>query len=276
MSCSLAVRSSFNSSALKGGGFRPIAVGEVLQCLASRLCCFAVSPSLPGVFLPYGQVGVGIPGGLGSCYSCHSPLHLTKCFWLHLCSSCLKIDMKNAFNECSHQAFFACIDDDFPEISVWVKWCYSQPAELQFGSRHIHASSGVQQGDSLGRLLFSLVLMQFIDSVKHDFVKFHLWYLHWFSIFIAGTFEYFYLSWTAVWSALKSVKVWIVLAIWWFFPTNIKSVGKGLELLGSPILGTAEFFDQFLSSCLVKVEAAQARISILEDLQVKFHLLWSF
>ena len=64
----------------KGGGFRPIAVGEVLRRLASRLCCFAVRPSLPGVFLPYGQVGVGIPGGLGSCYSCHSPLHLTKCF----------------------------------------------------------------------------------------------------------------------------------------------------------------------------------------------------
>ena len=55
----------------------------------------------------------------------------------------LKIDMKNAFNECSRSAFFARIDDEFPEISAWVKWCYSQPAELRFGSRLIHASSGV-------------------------------------------------------------------------------------------------------------------------------------
>ena len=35
-----------------------------------------------------------------------------------------------------------------------VKWCYSQPAELRFGSRRIMASSGVQQGDPLGPLLF--------------------------------------------------------------------------------------------------------------------------
>ena len=40
------------------------------------------------------------------------------------------------------------------------------------------ASSGVQQGDPLGPLLFSLVLLQFIDFVKlHGLVKLHLWYL---------------------------------------------------------------------------------------------------
>ena len=47
------------------------------------------------------------------------------------------------------------------------------------------------------------------------------------------------------------------------FPTNIKRMSKGLELLGSPIWGTTEFFDQFLSSCLAKVAAAQDRISML-------------
>ena len=38
-------------------------VKYILRHLAS-LCLFAVCPSLPGVFLPYGQVGVGIFGGL--------------------------------------------------------------------------------------------------------------------------------------------------------------------------------------------------------------------
>jgi len=47
----------------KGGGVRPTAVGEVIKRLASQLCSLAVRPSLLGVFLPYGQVGVGIPGG---------------------------------------------------------------------------------------------------------------------------------------------------------------------------------------------------------------------
>ena len=55
--------------------------------------------------------------------------------------------MKNAFNKCSRTAFFERVAEDFPEISAWVKWCYSQPAELRFGSRRIMASSGVQQGD---------------------------------------------------------------------------------------------------------------------------------
>ena len=48
----------------KSSGFRPIAVGDVLRRLASKLCCSAVRPSLPDTFLPYGQVGVGIKGRL--------------------------------------------------------------------------------------------------------------------------------------------------------------------------------------------------------------------
>ena len=43
---------------------RPIAVGEVLRRLASRLCCSHVKSSLPDVLLPYNQIGVGIRGDL--------------------------------------------------------------------------------------------------------------------------------------------------------------------------------------------------------------------
>jgi len=52
----------------------PIVVGEVIWCLASRLCCLAVRPSLLSVFFPYDQVGVGIPGGL------ESAIHVTRCY----------------------------------------------------------------------------------------------------------------------------------------------------------------------------------------------------
>jgi len=121
----------------KVGGIRPIAVGEVLRHLASHLCCFDVHPSLPGVFLPYGQ---GIPGGL------EAAIHATRHYISQKASDStfvlLTIDMKNAFNECNHFAFSARIDDEFPEISVCVKWCYSQPAELRFGSRRIHTPLG--------------------------------------------------------------------------------------------------------------------------------------
>lgn len=72
--------------------------------------------------------------------------------------------MKNAFNECSHTAFLSHVYEDFPEISYWVFWCYNQPTELRFGHRRILTSTGVQQGDSLGPLLFLSVLLQFLGS----------------------------------------------------------------------------------------------------------------
>ena len=40
----------------KGGGFRPIAVGETLRRLVSKVCCFSVHSSLPDLLLPFGQV----------------------------------------------------------------------------------------------------------------------------------------------------------------------------------------------------------------------------
>ncbi len=51
----------------KQGGIRPIAVAEVLRRLASRM---AVRLELPDVFIPTGQVGVGIRRGLEAAIHC--------------------------------------------------------------------------------------------------------------------------------------------------------------------------------------------------------------
>ena len=48
----------------KNGGVRPIAVCETIRRLVSRVCCLSVRDDLPDLFLPHGQVGVGIKGGL--------------------------------------------------------------------------------------------------------------------------------------------------------------------------------------------------------------------
>ena len=112
---------------------------------------------------------------LGSrmCYSCYASL-----MSLHGDDdslALLKVDMKNAFNECNRHIF---VLDDFPGISAWVKWCYSQPAELCFGKNRLLASSGVQKGNPLGPLLFFLVILQFIDAVQLcDLMELNLWYL---------------------------------------------------------------------------------------------------
>ena len=61
----------------------------------------------------------------------------------------LKVDFRNAFNECQRQKFLTRIATQFPELFGWVQYCYYQPAELRFGSHRILSSTGVQQGDPL-------------------------------------------------------------------------------------------------------------------------------
>jgi len=266
----------------KSGGVRPIAVGEVLRRLASRLCCLTVRPSLPHIFLPYGQVGVGISGGLES--AIHTTRHFVSCHGSNSSLGLLKVDMKNAFNECDRSAFFIRVSEDFPEISAWVKWCYSQPAELRFGSRQVLASSGVQQGDPLGPLLFSLVILQFIDAVNlRDLVKLNLWYLD------DGTFVGTRSSLLSLLSLFTSrgpdFGLHLNLSkceLFWpsgdptfpEFPSDIRRV-TGLELLGSPLWGDECFFNEFLSSRLDKVATIQDKLALLEDPQVELHLLRS-
>ncbi len=114
-----------------GGGVRPIAVGEVLRRLISQVCCAAVKSKLPEIFLPYGQVGVGIPGGLDAA------VHSLSCFIdtygdnPTLCFS--KLDMANVFNNCHRITFLQRLHRDLPELFGWVQWCYHMEAELRFG-----------------------------------------------------------------------------------------------------------------------------------------------
>ena len=87
-------------------------------------------------------MGVGIPGGLEA--AIHAVRHFLSLFGTDDSRALLKIDMKNAFNECNRTSFLDRVSEDFPEIAPWVYWCYSQPAELRFGYRSILASTGVQ------------------------------------------------------------------------------------------------------------------------------------
>ena len=234
----------------KKGGFRPIAVGEVLRRLASRLCCSAVRSRLPDTFIPYGQVGVGIKGGL------EAAIHVSRTF-IHdnqdnpdYC--CLKLDMVNAFNECNRQTYFTRLEKKFPELVRWVHWSYKSAGEMRFGSHRILSTSGVQQGDPLGPLLFSLVVMELMDSVGPvDDLKLSLWYLD-DGTFI-GTRHAVSTLFRSVVSKGASFGLKLNLGkceIFWpagdqsfpNFPSEINRLQDGMELLGSPIFGSQDFY----------------------------------
>ena len=70
----------------------------------------------------------------------------------------IKVDIRNAFNLASHQILLFECEKHFPKLLPWVSRCYSKHPFLWHSMGSLTSESGVQPGDPLGPLLFSLVL----------------------------------------------------------------------------------------------------------------------
>ena len=241
-----------------GGGVRPIAVGEVLRRPISRVCRAAVKSKLPEIFLPYGQVGVGIPGGLEAAVYFLSSFIDTYGDNPTLC--CLKLDMANAFNNCHRISFLQRLHRNLPELFGWVQWCYHTEAELRFGQNRLTSSASVQQGDPLGPLLFSLVILELMDEIgAQEGIFMNLWYLDDGSFVgqrstIASMLEMVRSKGPSYGLQLNMSKC----EVFWptgdptfpEFPSTIERVAQtngGAELLGSPVWGSNDFFQNCFS-----------------------------
>ena len=80
----------------------------------------------------------------------------------------LKIDLRNAFNLVSRQAFLDKCAAHFPEVLPWALWCYWQHPVLWHPLDIISSETGVQQGDLLEPLLFSLVLHRVVSTIASN------------------------------------------------------------------------------------------------------------
>ena len=157
---------------------RPIAVGETLRRLTVKCLCAVVKAKAAEFFQPH-QFGVScsmgakkIAHGLRACVDRH---------WKDEGFSVLKLDMRNAFNVVSRQAFLSECSLHFPELYPWVLWCYGQHPILWHPMGTLTSECGVQQGDPLGPLLFCLVLNILVKDICSDpncaNLSFHSWYL---------------------------------------------------------------------------------------------------
>ena len=162
----------------KDGSHRPISVGEVLRRLVGKCLSFSVRQSATETLVPL-QVGVGVPNG------CEAIVHAAGMLledsqiapdhkWA------LAVDWSNAFNTINRQAMFHEIRRRAPGLAAWVESAYSVAPFLRFGAHQpITSEVGIQQGDPLGPLIFSLTLHPLVEKINREVpgLKLNAWYL---------------------------------------------------------------------------------------------------
>ena len=157
---------------------RPIAVGETLRRLTAKCLCLTIREKARDLFQPL-QVGVACRSG--SERITHGLRKFIDDHWDDDDFAVFKVDMRNAFNMVSRQAILDECATFFPEILPWVVWCYGTHPVLWHPQGQLFSELGVQQGDPLGPLLFSLVLQKLAASIDADDecidLLFHSWYL---------------------------------------------------------------------------------------------------
>jgi len=113
---------------------------------------------------------VGVRGGA------KAAVHATQAF-VSPASPCHlfnKLDMVNAFNTVRRDSIFETVASKVPELLPYVFLSYELPSSLSQRCFTLLLSEGVQQGDSLGSLLFSLTILDALKSFNCTFTAGYL------------------------------------------------------------------------------------------------------
>lgn len=151
------------------------------------------------------------------------------------------------------------ISSHFPELFGWSQWSYCYEGELRFGHHRILSTTGVQQGDPLGPLLFSLVLSKLLEDLNSD--TFQLWYLD--DGTLIGTRSevariYNYLAATGPKFGLhlnprKSQLFWPTGdQSFPLFHQDISRLTEGVMLLGTPLWGSNQFIASSIAGKVIQ------------------------
>jgi len=207
----------------------------------------------------------------------------------------VKLDFANAFNTIDREFFLKEVRDHMPGLAAWADFCYSSPSNLVFGSRTIGSECGVQQGDPLGPLFFSLALQPVLQELARSRVTggLELVYSYLDDLCLAGDAH-------AVATAIATLKqrcsdIGLRLSTGTpadkgkcetvlvgqaastvdvrLFPQDFNIVRDGnFELLGGPI-GSAEFCNRHTQSRVTKAARVLEALGELPDPQVALQLL---
>ena len=161
--------SSANLTALwkKDGGIRPIAVGNILGRLASKVAKHFASYKVSRFLRPV-QLGDSVRN------ADEAAVHSTRIITKSPSYILAKLDIQNAFNSIRRDILQRKCMMNCPDIFRLASLAYGSPTPLMANENSIWSDSGVQQGDPLGPLLFSLVIHDIDSSMKSNF---NVWYL---------------------------------------------------------------------------------------------------
>src|SRR5690606_13003722 len=190
-------------------------------------------------------------------------------------------DFRNAFNCVSRQSFLDEVAVHFPSLLPFVSLCYGSPSVLQFGSRQVLSTRGVQQGDPLGPFLFCLAIRPVLARIQAECdLRANCWYLD--DGFVVGRGE-------EVQKALRIVQsdgplrglhlntskseVWSSSGTFLRGLADFRTLSAdGFEILGTPV-GSPVFCQTFLQEKMHKFRSLWAGISKLPHLQTQALLL---
>ena len=150
----------------KGGGLRPIAIGDIHRRLVGNALCKTVQDSAQNYFWPL-QVSVACSQGT------ECAVHVVN-QWQHRNKSTpnrviFKLDFANAFNTVNRATALSELRQQFPQLARWAQWLYGHHSHLVFGDRLLKSASGVQQGDPLCPLLFACAIHPLVQRLARGF-----------------------------------------------------------------------------------------------------------
>ena len=153
----------------KDNGIRPIAVGNTLRRLATKVGAFPLTPALGEELRPV-QLGFATRGG------CEAAVHAARRFVRNGEGGrvLLKVDMKNAFNCIRRDAFLSTARARVPGLYRLLWQAYSSSTALFYKDEIIRSETGIQQGDPFGPALFSMGVDEIAREVSSAF---NVWYL---------------------------------------------------------------------------------------------------
>ena len=155
--------------AKKGGGIRPIAVGNTLRRLTTKIVLKRATPEIRDQLEPT-QLGVGTPAG------CEAALRATR-HYIEATQTpkvLLKIDLTNAFNSIRRDRILEAVRELTPDAYHLFHQAYGYQSLLFHGEKIILSDTGLQQGDPAGPALFSLTVDSLVKSLTSEL---NVWYL---------------------------------------------------------------------------------------------------